>query len=142
MKIFVSYDCKDSGQLIARIDEYLLQNGEKPVGIVVRDERGKPYCDNYKISITNTDGIIIVAISDKDVGVDIEKKTRKVVPVMQDIYNWTAMEAKAKLTGKGIELSRIRRGENFKDGITFSEDIDGYVIAIAGEDKSISIVIL
>lgn len=90
--------------------------------VLSKNEYGKPYfCDypDIHFSISHTDGAIFVAVSNGNIGVDIEKISRARKGVMQKSFTddekqycdgqderffeiWTKKEAYAKYTGKGL----------------------------------------
>lgn len=78
-------------------------------------ERGKPYfpdLPDLHFSLSHTEGAALVGISDRPVGVDIEKKRplgRRVKERLgaglseeAALRRWTALEAQAKRSGKGV----------------------------------------
>ena len=140
MLIFLSTDCDNSDDLAKRADVALRLTGKPLIKGIKKKESGAPYCDNYYISVTHTDGVVMLALSDKPVGIDAEKSDRKVSETMKDIFNWTAYEAKCKLSGDGIKLSEVRAGGDYTDGVSFHTFLRGYVLAIAGGDKDIFVV--
>lgn len=140
MLIFLSTDCDNSDDLAKRADVALRLTGKPLIKEIKKKESGAPYCDNYYISVTHTDGVVMLALSDKPVGIDAEKSDRKVSETMKDIFNWTAYEAKCKLSGDGIKLSEVRAGGDYTDGVSFHTFLRGYVLAIAGGDKDIFVV--
>ena len=78
-------------------------------------ERGKPYFPEFSdshFSISHTDGAALVGISDQPIGVDIEN-IRPIGPRVKEklgadlsdeeaFHRWTALEAHAKRTGRGV----------------------------------------
>lgn len=140
MLIFLSTDCDNSDDLAKRADVALRLTGKPLIKGIKKKESGAPYCDNYYISVTHTDGVVMLALSDKPVGIDAEKSDRKVSETMKDIFNWTAYEAKCKLSGDGIKLSEVRAGGDYTDGVSFHTFLRGYVLAIAGGDKDLFVV--
>ena len=72
--------CTLAGEWLAR--EMLAEiTGEKPESFVIlADEKGKLYCDNFSqihFNISHSDDLVAVAVCDKPVGIDIES-VRKV----------------------------------------------------------------
>lgn len=140
MLIFLSTDCDNSEELAKRADVALGLTGKPLIGKVKKKESGAPYCDNYCISVTHTDGVAMLALSDKPVGIDVEKKDRTAPETMKDIFNWTAYEAKCKLSGEGIKLSDVRAGGDYTDGVGFHTFLSDYLLAVAGGDEDVFIV--
>ena len=102
-----------------------------------RTEKGAPTCKNYGISATHTDGVILLALADVPVGIDVERADRKVPDSMRSVYNWTAYEAKRKMTGEGISLADVRKGGDYTDGVRFHSFLEGKVVAVAGGDDDV-----
>ncbi len=140
MLIFLSTVCESSEELVKRADVALGLTGKPIIGNIKKNESGAPYCENYFVSISHTDGVVMLALSDKPVGIDVEKADRKVPVQMKDVFNWTAYEAKCKLSGEGIKLSEVRAGGDYTDGVSFHSFLKGYVIAVAGGDDSVFVV--
>lgn len=132
MLIFVSDSCNSTEEIAAKADVVLALAGKPLVGRVERTQNGAPKCKNYKISATHTDGVILLALADVPVGIDVEREDRKPPVSMRSIYNWTAYEAKRKMTGEGIKLAEIREGGDYTDGVSFHSFLDGKIVAIAG----------
>lgn len=78
-------------------------------------EQGKPYfpdLPDLHFSLSHTDGAALVGVSDAPIGVDIEKyrplppRVRKLLgedlSETEALFRWTALEAHAKRTGKGV----------------------------------------
>lgn len=96
---------------------------------------GKP---NGYVSVSHTDGVLVVAFSDDKVGVDIERADRKVSPkVCKSIEQWTAIEAYAKWTGKG--LSKDMLSQRLPDDMLSTRVWGEYVVSICSHCKSIEI---
>lgn len=140
MLIFLSTDCKDTRELAERADVALGIIGRPLIGDIGRTDDGAPVCGNWNMSVTHTDGIIMLALSDKPVGIDVEKTSREVPPAMRGIENWTAYEANCKLRGNGIKMSEVRQGGDHTDGVSFHYFLQGYTLAVAGGDGTIFVV--
>lgn len=140
MLIFFSDKGITSCELEKRADVVLEKIGKKTVDIEGRTGQGAPISRNYRVSVTHTDNVTLLALSDKAVGIDIERNGRRVPKSMKDVRNWTAYEAKRKMTGEGIRLSEIRAGGDYTEGVTFHTFIDGYTVAVAGGDPTLFVI--
>ena len=49
--------------------------------IIKYDEYGKPHIEGTKISISHTKGLVAVIIGDKDVGIDVEKVSERIIRI-------------------------------------------------------------
>ena len=86
---------------------------------IVKDKNGKPYCPDLPIhfNISHTKTMLIVAISTKPVGIDIESSSRKIDQrvierykqndasqlEMRHIDYWVMLESAAKYWAQGIQ---------------------------------------
>ncbi|MEG1394331.1 MAG: hypothetical protein RR993_00760 [Clostridia bacterium] len=69
---------------------------------------GKPLLDDGYISFAHTENVFVAAYSSQNIGVDIEKKERKVTcEKIGDTERWTQLEAFAKWTGEGVTKSLL-----------------------------------
>ena len=59
---------------------------------------------------------------------------------MKDVRNWTAYEAKRKMTGEGIKLSEVKAGGDYTKGVTFHTFLDGYTVATVGGDETLFVI--
>lgn len=141
-------------EIIKSVKQYL---GDEDVEIsVTRDEYGKPYvygADGVFVSVTHDKDICLVAVSDREVGIDTERVDRKIKnpaalakryfcddeiaflgenPSSLEFTDmWVKKEALAKLIGKGVPC--------MKDKSIFSDEIrlegmdfcDGYILYLA-----------
>lgn len=62
------------------------------------------------ISITHTEDMCAIALSDTPVGIDAERLDRLPPRGFSDIYSWTDTEAYVKCLGRGLSLGDARRG--------------------------------
>ena len=81
------------------------------------DDNGKPYIPNYlKFNVTHTKGIIAIAVSEKEVGIDIENVSRDIDKKVQEMFlgddkrfspiqTWTIKESIVKCLGTGIRCN-------------------------------------
>lgn len=83
-----------------------IKDYEQEYGVVLgkylKLQSGQPTLENGYISISHTEKVLVIAISDKKVGIDVENKNRKVHKFDFSILEWTRYEAYAKWSGKGI----------------------------------------
>lgn len=140
MKIYsFQYEGKSKNsdkEIIAAVREYIC---DKNADIrVVRDENGKPALmgtENLYVSVTHAENLLLVAVSDREIGIDAEQVNRKVrnfhslakryftkeeldflggnFTIDDFLHVWVKKEAQSKLTGKGIP--------DFKEYSIFSE---------------------
>ena len=104
-----------------------------------KNENGKPYfkeCPCH-FSITHTNGIVVVALSENEVGIDCEKcetvisdrvARRFLNKSSATVQDWTAYESIGKLLGVGIPY---QKEEITKSIYTRHMDVDGYVFCLA-----------
>lgn len=142
MLIFFSESCSTTDELAKRADVALSVVGKPIIGEIKKTETGAPYCKNYCLSVTHTDGVSLLALSSTPVGIDIEKKDRIVPESMKDVRNWTAYEAKCKLGGQGIRLSDVRTGGDYTNGVGFHSFVEGYTLAVAGGNDSLFVIVV
>ncbi|MGN0771754.1 MAG: 4'-phosphopantetheinyl transferase family protein [Christensenellales bacterium] len=103
------------------------------------DDRGKPIGENCCLSISHTKGLYVMAVSDKQVGIDVESKERKIPSKLGDIRLWTQKEAYGKRQGSGLTRQIIERFVGDDDTRTIDLE-DGYWLSVCGEDKAIEII--
>ena len=96
------------------------KSGKAPQDIVIRrEENGKPIADEGCFSISHSGSFVVCAVSDKPVGVDVERLRKPPLRVAQRYFTeeeqkllqeddsqfwriWTGKEALCKLSGEGI----------------------------------------
>ncbi len=126
-----------------------------------RDTNGKPYLKNKSVhfNISHSESLVAVAVSDRDVGVDLEK-IREVNPKLTDRYFtenekkyinvkspdwqtrffevWTKKEAILKMSGLGL---RVKLNELETEDCTTVKtfNLDGFVLSVCSEDQNIRI---
>ena len=109
MKIYINKRCSD----ISQAKKFLIElnfGTDKNYCLEYSDNK-KPnlVCDGKQagfISISHSDGTLAMAFSDKPVGIDIERKDRK-ISVCQNIEEWTKIEAYCKYTGEGLSKKAV-----------------------------------
>lgn len=96
---------------------------------------GKP---NGYVSVSHTDGVLAMAFSDDNVGIDIERADRKVSPkICKNIEQWTAIEAYAKWTREGLSKNIIF--QLIPEDMIVTRLFGEYVISICSKRKDIAI---
>lgn len=123
---------------------------------VVRDDRGKPSLaglDGTCISVTHTDGLLLVAVAPFAVGIDAEKEDRRVrhpaalavryftpeeaaslgetVSERGFLELWVKKEALSKLIGLGIPSMRKESVFDKRYSLERVDDYDGYIVYTA-----------
>ncbi len=102
------------------------------------DSLGKPAAENCCVSISHTQDIFLLATSQVEVGIDIERKDRKISPRLGTIEEWTELEAYAKYLGTGITKELI--GMQVDKSMLHKVDIlEEYIISVYSSDCDITI---
>lgn len=159
MKIYSFEHClcnKNSDkEILAAVSEYLgckFDNGVE----VWRDEYGKPHVvgvENVYVSVTHSENLLLVAVSEKEVGIDAEKVARRVKNPMalakryfcddeieflgdnptQEAFcdMWVKKEAVSKLLGKGVACMKDESIFSDRIKITAIMDYDGFIVYCA-----------
>ena len=123
---------------------------------IYKDEKGKPYLDKDYISISHSGEYVVVAISEKEIGVDIQKieYREKVVSLfseeVKDAHMFTRLWALKESYGKylGIGLNKEILKKDFSefvyddlfilDKLFFCvKEIEDYICAICTNDDTI-----
>lgn len=129
--------------------------------VLERDANGKPYLKNELVhfNISHSESLVAVAVSDRDVGVDLEKirdvnvklvdryftkKEREYISVNLPDWQtrffevWTKKEAILKMSGVGL---RVKLNELETEDCTTVKtfNLDGFVLSVCGEDQNINI---
>ena len=88
-----------------------------------------------RVSISHTDGLLAMAFSDEEVGIDVEMADREVSSkVCESIEKWTRIEAYAKWTGKGLSKDIISK--QLPEDIITTRLWGDYVISICSQSQS------
>ncbi len=128
----------------AILNEYSARSGK--VCAIEYSESGKPYviADGQQcscVSISHTDGVLAMAFSQREVGVDIERADRKIkIKQCPDIESWTRIEAYCKMLGVGLSKSMLT--SPIPDKGTSTRRVGEYVMSVCSEDESVEIVTL
>lgn len=131
--------------------------------------RGKPYIEAspFCFNISHTDGLVVCALSQSEIGVDAESIREATDRVMKRCYSdseiayvdsaedkdteftrlWTLKESYVKLTGEGIatDLKSIcfdlENAESFSDKLSFSQLMIGntHIVSICRKGNSVKI---
>lgn len=110
---------------------------------------GKPYFPvrpEVHFSISHTDGAVLVGLADREIGVDVER----IRPVKEQMLRrfdcdsenmffevWTRREARAKRTGRSVELSK-ESPLHSEEQVVYPECFPGYVACTAWMGKETS----
>lgn len=102
------------------------------------DELGKPIANDCYVSISHTQDVFLMAVSRCNVGIDIERRDRKISSKIGTIESWTEMEAYCKFLGTGIKRELI--GKPIDQSMIHKVDIsDEYIISVYSSDDNIMI---
>ncbi|MDD4839344.1 MAG: hypothetical protein PHE93_01565 [Clostridia bacterium] len=122
---------------------------------------GKPHFENsnVKFSVSHSHGFFVIAFSDSEVGIDLEfvrkidnRKFSRLIDFESDedfFKKWTAYEALAKYTGKGIsfifggiEQIEKEKAELMNEGVILTQIpvFKGYVCTAASKQQEIILV--
>ncbi len=140
-------------RIIKEISSRLLINKYSGEGVLKHTDSGKPYKDNsIFFNISNSDEVSVIAVSDREVGVDIEKirtmknkvikyalseKEYESMETIDDFFKmWTIKESVGKCLGigltKGIKKIPTEPTKHFmgKDLTSLYTTIEGYALAL------------
>ncbi len=82
--------------------------------LIDTSDSGKPYLSDhsFEFNISHSEGRIVLALSDKPVGIDVERETRQLPSIVKKrfftkeveptVLEWTRFESYCKFTGMGI----------------------------------------
>lgn len=114
--------------------------------VIKKDGFGRPFLSEGYISVSHSGDYKVVAISSKNVGIDIEKhrnidfkrivsrffKNTAVSSLTEFFELWVKSEAYLKFTGEG--LKNLGKSGNYKKSRLYTF-IEGYSIAVYGGDE-------
>lgn len=135
MKIFVYRRFK--GDSLPFVTDSLQRAGI-PLKSYYKDELGCPRLASGGISISHTKNIVVIAVSDYKVGIDIESKDRKISKELISIENWTQKESYGKYLGCG--LSRELLNNPLPSDLITSIEYGDIIISVCSEDKTLDII--
>ena len=136
MKIYIDKSCAD----VKKSKELLIKRHYPDKNYSIeRLSNGKPIIisDGKEIgcvSISHTDGVLVMAFSDKPVGIDIERYDRKIsFRICGSIEEWTKREAYGKYTGEGInkEILNMRLPNDIIKTFNWLD----YIISVCCEEQ-------
>lgn len=157
IKIYYSFIKKEQSKQFV---EYVLKKVFNVEGEIKKTENGKPYIENcpYHFNVSHSGELVMVAVSDKPIGIDVEKitdrdykkiserffheKERERVGSLLGFYVlWTKKESFIKYYGKTLsEISKLKFDDKFYfDGkeeslSSVSEKMDDYVFSVCSEE--------
>lgn len=97
-KLYI-FEYLTSQDLIKKIaDDYNIKNYK-----IVKNEYGKPYFENNDIyfNISNSDSVVVAAVSDKEIGIDIQKRKYN-----EAIVNRTFTESEKQYLNKSSDKKK------------------------------------
>lgn len=135
MKIYFCEDCVDIQKAKAEAlkrrfpcDDISIEYLSSGQPILTKDGEQSGY-----ISISHTYNALVMAFGDKPVGIDIERKSRKVsAKVCESIEEWTKREAYGKYIGVGINKEVL--SAQLPDKIINTFYHGEYVVSVCGEE--------
>ena len=98
-KLYILKDIT-SQDLIKKIaDDYNIKNYK-----IVKNEYGKPYFENNDVyfNISNSDSVVVAAVSDKEIGIDIQK-----IKYNDAIVNRTFTESEKQYLNKSSDKKKV-----------------------------------
>ena len=98
-KLYILKDIT-SEDLIKKIaDDYNIKNYK-----IVKNEYGKPYFENNDVyfNISNSDSVVVAAVSDKEIGIDIQK-----IKYNDAIVNRTFTESEKQYLNKSSDKKKV-----------------------------------
>lgn len=141
MIIFYRFGKVDSDEFIyAAYEKYCgLKNIDRKENKIVRDK--KPHFENdaVKFNLSHTKDLTVVAMSDNEVGIDVEKRKpldQKLCKYLgvEDIDDFVRLEACVKYDGQGLKgIRSVNEKEYAVKNINFFHD---YALAVCGDEDA------
>ncbi len=127
-----------------------------------KDSNGKPYLNERQVhfNISHSENMVAVAVSDRDIGIDLEK-ARQVNPKLTERYFsekeneyisvnnenwqtrffevWTKKEAILKRSGLGLRVE-LNKLETFEYEFVKTYNVDEFVLSVCCENQNVSII--
>ena len=133
--------------LSKRMLRYVLLNYhgmKEPLPTIEVASTGKPYLADrsFEYNVTHAGGVVVLAVSDEPIGIDIEKTDRYIQPKIFETYlhmqsatieDWTKFESYSKLSGAGIysvSYPPKEAGVYFKK---YTEDVPGHTVCVCSK---------
>lgn len=139
VKIYVVNDTDKKSAIEKVKSAYAKDVGEKLTWSY--DRQGKPIGEKLNLSIAHTANKYVLAVSDREVGVDIERQDRKISSKLGDIRLWTQKEAYGKMLGTGLTRDIVDCFDG--DDRVQTVDLDGeFWLSVCSEDRLVEIQIL
>ena len=115
-------------------------HGVKKMPAINYTDQGKPYLvdHSFEFNVSHSHGHVVVALSDAEIGVDIEHSGRKVPDLVCNRFfrgqkataeDWTKFEAYSKLRGEGIYTASYPPHEDNIHFATYRTD-DDYIVSV------------
>ena len=148
-------------EIILSVKEFIKEFicAEIPEFSVIRDKNGKPFIvgiDGIYVSVAHDKDLCLVAVSQREIGIDIERAERKVKnptalarryfcedeieflgdsPTAEAFADmWVRKEALAKLIGRGVPCMKEKSVFSRDVILTRLTEYDGYIVYVAEYD--------
>ena len=114
---------------------------------ILKRESGKPYCRDLFFNISHSGDFVLLAVSDFEIGIDIEKIRdvdlkisdrcfEEKVSTKEEFFSmWTKKESIIKYLGKTIISMKNINVKDYGKLLKTSDFFDGYAFCICSEDK-------
>lgn len=117
---------------------------KEPLPEIEISSSGKPYLADrsYEYNLTHSNGVVVLAVSDEPIGIDIEKTGRVIQQKIFETYlhlqngtvaDWTKFESYCKLSGGGIYSVSYPPKESGVFFRIYTEDIPGYTVCVCSK---------
>ena len=115
---------------------------------ILKRESGKPYCRDLFFNISHSGDFVLLAVSDFEIGIDIEKIRdvdlkisdrcfEEKVSTKEEFFSmWTQKESIIKYLGKTIISMKNINVKDYEKLLKTSDFFEGYAFCICSEDKS------